>query len=157
MQQHARRDHFDDGIPYGSFDRNLSLPQPVFLGQSDGQALPCLFTPYLNNVPRSQLSVIPTVGFSDPILSYLSVVQYTFDGDRMLKNGYEKAICNIYPFLNRIVDASTYLQISPGLFKIAQFRRWMVLATGSQLIDDIKRAPDNVLSHTEPMDEVCFR
>jgi hypothetical protein len=45
---------------------------------------------------------------------------------------------------------------NPGLFKIAQFRRWMVLATGSQLIDDIRRAPDNVLSVKEPVNEVLY-
>ena len=31
----------------------------------------------------------------------------------------------------------------------------MVLATGSDLIDDIKRAPDDVLSKFERVDEVC--
>ena len=31
----------------------------------------------------------------------------------------------------------------------------MVLATGSQLIDDIRRAPHDVLSMIEPMNEVC--
>jgi hypothetical protein len=30
----------------------------------------------------------------------------------------------------------------------------MVLATGYELIDDIRRAPDNVLSRIEPIDEV---
>jgi hypothetical protein len=93
MQQHARRDYLEAGIPRGSFFYSLLLPQQVFWGQSDGQALPFLFTQYLSNVPHFQLSDIPTVGFSDPILSYLSVVQFTFDGDRMLKKGYERVIC----------------------------------------------------------------
>jgi hypothetical protein len=48
--------------------------------------------PYLNNDTRFQLNAIPTVGFSDPILSYLSAVQFLFDGHRMLKEGYEKVI-----------------------------------------------------------------
>ncbi len=39
-----------------------------------------------------QLNAIPTVGFSDPILSYFSAFQWNFDGDRMLKEGYEKVI-----------------------------------------------------------------
>ena len=47
--------------------------------------------PYLND-SRFQLNTIPTVGFSDPILSYLSAVQYLFGGHRMLKEGYEKVI-----------------------------------------------------------------
>jgi len=39
-----------------------------------------------------QLRAIPTVGFSDPILSYLSFLRYNFDGIRMLREGYEKVI-----------------------------------------------------------------
>ncbi|KAF8467572.1 cytochrome P450 [Russula ochroleuca] len=79
------------------------------------------------------LDAIPTVGFSDPILSYLSAVQFNFDGVRMLKDGYEKT--------------------RPGLFKIANFRRWMVLVSGHELIEDARRAPDDVLSMTEPTNE----
>ncbi|KAI9511490.1 cytochrome P450 [Russula earlei] len=80
------------------------------------------------------LDAIPTVGFSDPILSYFSALQFNFDGARMLKEGYQKT--------------------RPGLFKIANFRRWMVLAAGPELIDDIRKAPDNVLSMNEPMTEL---
>ncbi|KAI0294857.1 cytochrome P450 [Multifurca ochricompacta] len=61
------------------------------------------------------LDAIPTIGFSDPILSYLSVARFYLDGFRMINEGYEKA--------------------KPGLFKIAVFRRWI----------DVKRAPDDVL------------
>lgn len=49
----------------------------------------------------------------------------------------------------------TYHQSKPGLFKIANFRGWMVLATGPDLIDDIKRAPDNVLSTSAAKNAVC--
>ncbi|KAI0000312.1 hypothetical protein BJV77DRAFT_382129 [Russula vinacea] len=72
------------------------------------------------------LDAIPTVGFSDPILSYLSAVRFIFDGVRMLKHGYEKT--------------------GPGLFKVANFQRWMVLVAGPDLIEEVKRAPDDVLS-----------
>ncbi|KAH9992044.1 cytochrome P450 [Russula vinacea] len=71
------------------------------------------------------LDAIPTVGFSDPILSYFSAIRYIFDDIRMLKDGYEK----------------TRL----GLFKIARFRRWMVLVAGPSSIDDVRRAPDDAL------------
>ncbi|KAH9993110.1 cytochrome P450 [Russula vinacea] len=76
------------------------------------------------------LDAIPTVGFSDPILSYFSALQFIFDGVRMLKEGYQKT--------------------RPGLFKIANFRRWMVLAAGSELIEDVRKAPDDLLSMNEP-------
>ncbi|KAI0248479.1 cytochrome P450 [Lactifluus subvellereus] len=79
------------------------------------------------------LDAIPTVGFSDPILSYLSAFRYLFGGLPILKEGYEKN--------------------KPGIFKIATFWRWMVLPTGAQLIEDIKRVPDDVLSFREPVRE----
>ncbi|KAI0292779.1 cytochrome P450 [Russula brevipes] len=85
------------------------------------------------HAPYPQLNAIPTVGFSDPILSYFSALQFNLDGFRMLKEGYEKT--------------------RPGLFKIANLRRWMVLAAGPELIEDVRRAPDHVLSMIEPMTE----
>ena len=52
-----------------------------------------MFTVSLNNVTCFQLDAIPTVGFSDSILSYLSAFQYSYDGVRMLRDGYEKVLC----------------------------------------------------------------
>jgi len=46
----------------------------------------------LNDVMRFQLDAIPTVGFSHPILSYLSALQFHFKSVPMLKEGYEKVI-----------------------------------------------------------------
>ncbi|KAI0002407.1 cytochrome P450 [Russula compacta] len=86
---------------------------------------------YLKGDPL--LNAIPTVGFSDPILSYFSALQFNFNGVRMLREGYDNS---------RL-----------GLFKIANFRRWMVLATGPELIEDVRKAPDNVLSMVEPVIE----
>ncbi|KAI0002413.1 cytochrome P450 [Russula compacta] len=79
------------------------------------------------------LDAIPTVGFSDPILSYFSAIRYTFDGIRVLKEGYEKA--------------------RPGLFKVPTLGKWMVLPASPELIEDIRKAPDDVLSHHEPIAE----
>ncbi|KAH9975529.1 cytochrome P450 [Lactifluus volemus] len=39
----------------------------------------------------------------------------------------------------------------PGLFKIAHFRRWVVLAAGPELAEDIRKAPDNVLDMRAPV------
>ncbi|KAH9970801.1 cytochrome P450 [Russula compacta] len=80
------------------------------------------------------LDAIPTVGFSDPILSYLSAFRYSFvNGIPMLQQGYEKT--------------------KPGLFKIAGFRRWVVVPSGVEQIEDVRRAPDDVLSNMEPLRE----
>ncbi|KAH9070836.1 cytochrome P450 [Lactarius deliciosus] len=82
---------------------------------------------------NSQLRAIPTVGFSDPILSYLSFLHFNFDGVRILKEGYEKT--------------------KPGLFKIATLWTWMVFPTSPELIEDVRRAPDNVLCRRRPTEE----
>ncbi|KAH9975530.1 cytochrome P450 [Lactifluus volemus] len=79
------------------------------------------------------LSLRITTRFSDPVLSLISAAQYYFDGYRILKDGYEKT--------------------RPGLFKIASFRRWIVLAAGPELADDIRKAPDNVLDNLTPIHE----
>ena len=43
-----------------------------------------------------------------------------------------------------------------GLFKIPTLRRWMVLAAGPELIEDIRKAPDDVLSLLQSAIEVCM-
>jgi hypothetical protein len=42
---------------------------------------------------RFQLDAIPTIGFSHPILSYLSAFWFNFKSIEMLKEGYEKVSC----------------------------------------------------------------
>ena len=44
----------------------------------------------LINFGGSQLDAIPTIGFSDLILSYFSALCFIFDSLNMLKHGYEK-------------------------------------------------------------------
>ncbi|KAF8271105.1 hypothetical protein EI94DRAFT_635637 [Lactarius quietus] len=51
----------------------------------------------------------------------------------MLEHGYEKS--------------------RRGLFKIATFRRWLVVASGPELIEDLKKASDDVLSLKGQVDE----
>ncbi|KAI9465946.1 cytochrome P450 [Lactarius psammicola] len=80
------------------------------------------------------LDAIPTVGFSDPILSYFSALRFAFDGPPRLKYGYEKT--------------------RRGLFKIATFRGWIVLASSPELIEDVRKAPDDVLSLSAMLTEV---
>jgi len=49
----------------------------------------------LINLDHSQLDVIPTVGFSDPILSYFTALRFVFDSHSMLKYGYEEVIVSV--------------------------------------------------------------
>ena len=71
----------------------------------------------------------------------------------MLKEGYEKVICL------SLIDPSSIklrmlLHLDKTLFKIISYRRWIVLATGPQLIDDIRNALDDILSFHEPANEI---
>ncbi|KAI9434726.1 cytochrome P450 [Lactarius indigo] len=72
------------------------------------------------------LEAIPTIGFSNPILSYFSALRFMFHALPTLKHGYEKT--------------------RPGLFKIPTFRRWMVLVSGPELVEDVRKASDDILS-----------
>jgi hypothetical protein len=113
LLQHVPRPVHPGGvIPHGIFCRTLSLRQPVSQGGFDGQACAILFTLSLNIVTRSQLDAIPTVGFSNPILSYFSALQFNFNGERMLKEGYEKVLCLSFyaPFLVLTDDPFTFRQ-----------------------------------------------
>ena len=40
------------------------------------------------------------------------------------------------------------------MFRIPDVFHWIVVATDSKHIEDIYKAPDNVLSNVEPIDEV---
>ncbi len=45
-------------------------------------------------------------------------------------------------------------QTRRGLFKTATFQRWLVLASSPELIEDVRKAPDDVLSLTASLIEV---
>ena len=45
-------------------------------------------------------------------------------------------------------------QSKPGLFKFADFTRWVVMPSGSELIEDVRKATDDFLSINEPLQEV---
>ena len=95
----------------------------------------------------SQLADIPTVGFSDPVLSYFSALRFVFNGPHMLKYGYDKVnFCFCFGLFKVPFPAYPDFQSIQGLSKVATFRRWMVLASGPELIEDIRKAPDHVLS-----------
>lgn len=74
----------------------------------------------------------------------------------MIKEGYKK-VASSEPLIHDTVCKLMlrWSQSKPGLFKIPAFRRWVVLAAGAELIEDVKRAPDDILSTHEATREVC--
>jgi hypothetical protein len=89
---HVRRIHFESAFPRRIVHPGLCLSQLVFEGRPTGQAISVSVRPDLDEHPFSQLNAIPTVGFSDPILSYFSALKLNLGGGGILKEGYEKVI-----------------------------------------------------------------
>jgi hypothetical protein len=107
------------------------------------------------NVAHFQLDAIPTVGFSDPILSYVSAFQFIF-GIRMLNI----IPLSLYHLSSNLFDDAPILSLTqnqtrPGPFKIANSRRWTVLVARSEPINDIRKPPGGGLS-TEPTSGVRY-
>ncbi|PBK99161.1 cytochrome P450 [Armillaria gallica] len=82
----------------------------------------------------SQLRHIPACGPTAPLLSYLGSLWFFFDATGVLEYGYHK-------FSNRV-------------FKVAHLNRWMVVVASPELIEDLRRAPEDVLSFQEGVSEV---
>ncbi|KAI0046785.1 cytochrome P450 [Auriscalpium vulgare] len=72
---------------------------------------------------------IPSVGFTAPLLTYLTALKFQRGSDQLIQEGYDK--------------------YKPGLFKIPLWDHWLVMATSPQLIEDIRKATDDTLSNHE--------
>ncbi len=71
----------------------------------------------------------------------------------MLKEGYEKA-CTPWALVCVTELRLVLIQTKPGVFKIPTFRQWIVVPSGSELIEEVMKAPDNILSVREPLENV---
>ncbi|KAI0654468.1 cytochrome P450 [Cubamyces menziesii] len=82
------------------------------------------------------LRKIPTVGGSSfPLLSYIAALRCMFDGKAVVEEGYKKYY--------------------GSAFKVALFDGWMVHVSGPEMIDELKRRPDDELSFSEGADELA--
>ncbi|KAJ3712730.1 cytochrome P450 [Lentinula raphanica] len=72
------------------------------------------------------LNAIPTVGPTGFLAGFIGTYKFFTNAREILQEGYQK-----YP--NRI-------------FKIPQMDRWVIIASGRELIEDLMKAPDNELS-----------
>ncbi|EEB92596.1 hypothetical protein MPER_08870, partial [Moniliophthora perniciosa FA553] len=81
---------------------------------------------------RSKLDAIPTIGHNGIFSSYLTAWRYIFHGLEIMEEG-----CRKYP--NRA-------------FKFATMDKWLVVVNGPTFVDDIRHAPEDVLSSQEALD-----
>lgn len=82
---------------------------------------------------RSPLNRIPTVGYSGVISSYLTAVKWITSGCDLVQQGYDR-----YP---------------NGVFKVATVSKWIVVLTGPKYLDELRKAPDEVLSFQEAVND----
>ncbi|KAF9453721.1 cytochrome P450 [Macrolepiota fuliginosa MF-IS2] len=75
---------------------------------------------------KSPLNAIPTVGYSGVLTSYITAFKWLANGTALLQEGYDK-----YPN-------------TP--FKVAAVSKWVVVLSGKQHVDEIRKAPEEVLS-----------
>ncbi|PCH44171.1 cytochrome P450 [Wolfiporia cocos MD-104 SS10] len=73
------------------------------------------------------LHSIPTVGFSAPLLTYLSAARWLVDAQGMLQEGYAQH----------------------KIFKISSWDRWMVFVSGPDMNEELSKMPDDVISVQE--------
>ncbi|KAF9264409.1 cytochrome P450 [Marasmius fiardii PR-910] len=79
----------------------------------------------------AKLSVIPTVGHNGLLSSYISGFKFFKHGAQILEEGYKK-----HP---------------AQAFKVPLFDRWMVIVTGRDMIEDLRKAKDDELSFNQAM------
>ncbi|KZV74004.1 cytochrome P450 [Peniophora sp. CONT] len=85
---------------------------------------------YIHNL---KFSAIPTVGYSEPLLSWITGIQFLTNAKAMVHEGY--------------------LKYKPGVFKVANIDGWVVVAAGAQYVDEVRKAPDDVLSFVEATEQ----
>ncbi|KAJ3556910.1 hypothetical protein NP233_g11872 [Leucocoprinus birnbaumii] len=86
------------------------------------------------NAKRSPLNAIPTVGYSGILTSYITAFQWSTKGRDLIQEGYDK-----YP---------------GRAFKVATISKWVVVLNGPQHVDDVRKAPEDVLSFDIAIQEI---
>jgi hypothetical protein len=88
--------------------------------------LVCVLALHMKALTGSDLENIPSIGYSGPITSYFTALRYLWDGPNMIQKGYQKH--------------------KGGLFKIPMLGYWMVVATTTTAVEDIRKTDDQTMS-----------
>jgi hypothetical protein len=101
-----------------------------------------------------QISHIPTIGSDQFFLSYISAWKQLFDDGTLIKEGYYK----VHSFPHRSGRGSNgFIQYTGAAFKIPSLTTssgWMVVVNGQKMVDELRKAPSDVLSFNAATDDV---
>lgn len=86
------------------------------------------------NANQPNLDAIPTVGHSGFPFFYIGAMRYLFNAKNVVQEGYDK--------------------FKGGSFKIAQMDRWVVVVCGTKLVDELRKAPNDVLSFEDALNDI---
>ncbi|KAF8997909.1 cytochrome P450 [Cyathus striatus] len=86
------------------------------------------------NGETRKLRHIPTIGFGWPLLSYISAIKFMVTGHAMVQDGYDKH--------------------KGGAFKVPLLHRWIVVVSGTEHFEELKRVSDEHLSAPLALDEI---
>jgi hypothetical protein len=94
---------------------------------------PTIYKKIVNNF---KLRSIPTVGTSDPLTSYIGAYRFQKRAKDIVQEGYHK--------------------YRGSVFKVPTMNNWMIVASGHDKVEEIRRAPDDVLSMRDGLEGVYF-
>jgi hypothetical protein len=72
----------------------------------------------------------------------------------VVQRGYDQVSIGITAVIIFILKENHVWQYRHSIFKVPNFSRWTVVVTGSKFIDELRKAPEDVLSFSEATDEV---
>lgn len=91
------------------------------------------------------------------MLSFIEAVETLFNSRNVVQRGADK-VCDLdactVPYLNFNPRTTQYRH---SIFKIPEFGRWKVVVSGSKFIEELRRAPEEMLSFHTAVNEVIFR
>ncbi|KDQ49529.1 hypothetical protein JAAARDRAFT_165601 [Jaapia argillacea MUCL 33604] len=111
------------------------MSDPSYLTWAAAIGIPLFFGLRYLSADQRKLDAIPTIGGpSVPLLSYIGAFRFLFGAPKLVQEGYDK--------------------FKGAPFKIAGIGQWIIVVGDPKGVNDIRKAPDEVLSFTEALNEM---
>ncbi|RDB27628.1 Ent-kaurene oxidase [Hypsizygus marmoreus] len=92
-----------------------------------------LFAAFYRRLPGRQLEHIPSVGSSSQLFSFIEAFKFLVDSPASVRKGCEK--------------------YGHSIFRVPTWDRWIVIVHGPKFIEDLRKAPEEVLSFHDATNE----